>query len=210
MESSKTPPWLLWSRKLQAIAQNGLRYARDPYDVERYTAVRELAAEMIAAGSGAEISAVREVLTRDTGYATPKIDVRGVVFQDHKILLVRERSDGKWTLPGGWADVNESPSESVVRETFEESGYRTRCRKLLAVFDRDKHPHEPPFLFHIYKLFIRCEIVGGTATPGAETTQAAFFGENSLPELSITRITPGQIQRMFEHLRNPDLPTDFD
>ena len=178
--------------------------------MERYTAVRDLAAEIIATASGGKISVVKELLGKDTGYATPKIDVRGVVFQDNKILLVKERSDGRWTLPGGWADVNESPSESVVRETCEESGYRTRCVRLLAVLDRDKHPHEPAFLFHIYKLFIRCEIVGGAATPSSETVEVAFFGETELPDLSITRVTPWQIHRMFEHLKNPDLPTDFD
>jgi ADP-ribose pyrophosphatase YjhB (NUDIX family) len=210
MESLNRPPWLDWARRLQAIAQNGLTYASDPYDVERYTAMRHLAAEMIAAGSDAQMSVVRELLGSDTGYATPKIDVRGVVFQDNKILMVKERSDGRWTLPGGWADVNESPSESVIRETYEESGYRTRCLRLLAVFDRDKHPHQPAFLFHIYKLFIRCEIVGGAAKASSETVEVAYFGETELPELSITRVTPWQVHRMFEHLKTPDLPTDFD
>ena len=202
--------WLDWNIKLQAIAQTGLTFARDPYDIERYQAIREIAAEMLAAGSGLEISRVRDVLSRDSGYATPKVDVRGVIFRGDELLLVREASDGAWTLPGGWADVGESPVENVVREVFEESGFQTRARKLLAVFDRAKHPHEPPFAFHVYKLFVQCEIVGGTATPSSETLEVAFFPEDRLPPLSITRVTPGQIQRLFEHHRHPDLPTDFD
>jgi ADP-ribose pyrophosphatase YjhB (NUDIX family) len=206
----QTPPWLDWAKRLQAIAQIGLTYAHDPYDVERYTAVREIAAEMLAAGSGAELSVIRELLSKDTGYATPKVDVRGVIFREHKILLVKERSDGRWTLPGGWADVGESASESVVREVHEESGFQTRPVKLLAVFDRSKHPHDPPFPFHVYKIFFLCEITGGKAAPGSETDDAAFFGEAQIPELSTTRITLGQVRRMFEHHRIPDLPADLD
>lgn len=206
----QTPPWLDWAKRLQSIAQIGLTYAQDPYDLERYTAIREIAAEMLAAGSGAEISIIRDLIGKDTGYATPKVDVRGVLFRGEQILLVKERSDGRWALPGGWADVGESPSESVVREIYEESGFQSRPVKLLAVFDRSKHGHEPPFPFHIYKLFILCEISGGTAAPGAETVEVGFFGETELPELSISRVTPGQIRRMFEHHRRPDLPADVD
>lgn len=210
MQNPAQPRWLDWSTRLQTVAQNGLNYARDPHDVERYTAVRQIAAEMIAAASGAEIALVKNLISQDTGHATPKVDVRGVVFKENRILLVNERSDGRWTLPGGWADVGESPTEAVIREVYEESGYQTRCVKLLAVFDRGKHPHNPPFLFHVYKLFIQCQIISGTATTSSETGQVAFFGETEIPELSITRVTPWQVKRMFEHIRNPDMPTDFD
>jgi ADP-ribose pyrophosphatase YjhB (NUDIX family) len=205
-----TPPWLDWTKRLQAIAQNGLTYARDPFDMERYTAVREVAAEMLAAGSGAEIAVIRDLIGRDTGHATPKVDLRGVVFRDSELLLVRERSDGRWTLPGGWADPCESPSEGVAREVFEESGFRVRPGKLLAVYDRSRHPHQPPFPFHIYKMFILCEIEGGEAATSIETAEVAFFAEAHLPELSITRVTPGQVRRMFEHHRSPGLPVDLD
>jgi ADP-ribose pyrophosphatase YjhB (NUDIX family) len=210
MNDSNTPRWLDWSRRLQAIAQNGLTYARDPYDVERYTAVRDIAAEIIATATQASIPVIKDVLGKESGHATPKVDVRGVIFRENRLLLVRERSDGRWTLPGGWADVGESPAESVLREIREESGYEARCVKLLAVLDRSKHPHEPIFLFHIYKLFIQCEIAGGTAAAKSETDQVAFFAETELPELSINRVTPWQIKRMFEHLRDPGLPVDFD
>jgi len=113
-------------------------------------------------------------------------------------------------LPGGWADVGESPAENVVREIREESGLETRAVKILALLDRAKHPHEPPFPFHVYKIFIRCELVGGTAAPSLETDAVQFFGEQELPQLSVTRVTAGQLRRLFEHHRNPELPTDFD
>jgi ADP-ribose pyrophosphatase YjhB (NUDIX family) len=203
------PQWLAWARRLQAFAQTGLTYSHDHFDIERYEAIRALAAEMIAVHAHTEVHAVQELLASEEGHATPKIDVRGVVFQDDAILLVQECHDGLWTLPGGWADVNESPSEAVVREVFEESGYQTRAVKLLALYDRRKHAH-PPHLYHIYKLFFRCELLGGMPAPSLETEEVDFFREDELPELSIMRVTPTQIARAFEHYRYPNWPTDFD
>ena len=210
MQAAQPPPWLDWARRLQAIAQNGLAYAKDPFDVERFEATREVAAEMLARASGLDIPLVRGILSRDTGYATPKVDVRGVVFRENKILLVRERSEGLWTLPGGWADPCASPAENVVREVHEESGFETEAAKLLALWDREKHPHDPPFAFHVYKLFILCRITGGMEKLSTETDGIAFFGEDEIPPLSLSRVLPAQIHRMFEHLRNPDLPTEMD
>ena len=165
---------------------------------------------MLAEGSGLEQHVILGLLEKETGYATPKVDVRGVVFRESKLLLVREKSDGRWTLPGGWADVGESPAQNVVREIHEESGLVTRASKILAVFDRSRHPHEPVFAFHVYKIFVLCSIIGGKETPGPETDSVGFFGEPEIPELSITRVTPTQIGRMFEHHRVPGMPTDFD
>jgi ADP-ribose pyrophosphatase YjhB (NUDIX family) len=210
MSEFEEPKWLEWSKRLQAIAQNGLTFARDPFDVERYTAIREIAAEMLAQGSGLDIAVVRGVLERDSGYATAKVDVRGVVFRDDQVLLVRERADGGWTLPGGWADPCASPAENVVREVQEESGFVTRATKILAVLDRSKHPHVPPFAFHVYKIFVLCTLVGGSATQSVETDAVAFFREDAIPNLSVSRVTLAQIRRLFEHHRNPALPTDFD
>lgn len=204
------PAWLEWSRKLQAIAQNGLLFSENAYDRERYEAIRAVAVQMMAAGSGEPIEVVTGLFSGQVGYATPKVDVRGVVFRDDQILLVREAQDSLWTLPGGWADPNESPSESVTREVFEESGFKTRALKLLAVFDRAKHPHVPLHPFHVYKLFVRCEIECGHAKPSLETLEVAFFAEDSIPELSLARVTPAQIARCFQHLRHPEWPTDFD
>jgi ADP-ribose pyrophosphatase YjhB (NUDIX family) len=205
------PDWLRWGRELQAIAQVGLAYSGEShFDAERYARIREIAAEMVAARGGVDAPVLLEALHRDVGYATPKIDVRGVVFRGGTILLVREIADGRWTLPGGWADVNQTPTEAVVREVREESGFETRPIKLLAVYDREKQGHTPPFPFHVYKLVIRCEIVGGTATPSPETSAVAFFGEDELPELSLSRVTPAEIRRAFEHSRNPGWPADVD
>jgi ADP-ribose pyrophosphatase YjhB (NUDIX family) len=204
------PLWLKWARQLAALSQNGLTYAENPYDIERYEKVREIAAEMMSARSDLSSEDLLEIFTREQGYATPKVDVRGVVFRDDKILLVKERIDGLWTLPGGWADPGQSPSESVVREIHEESGYETRPLRLLAVYDRSKHPHKPEAPFHIYKLFFHCEITGGSAKTSYETTAVDFFADNEIPDLSISRILPYQIVRMFEYHRNPSLPVDFD
>lgn len=204
------PIWIDWAKRLQAIAQTGLTYAENPYDVERYEAVRHIAAEMLADRSDVPLPRVLDLLSSDTGYATPKVDVRAVIFHNGSILLVRERSDGRWTLPGGWADVGEAASECVVREAREESGYEVSVKKLLAVYDRSKHPHEPPFPFHVYKLFFWCDIVGGKATRSNETDEIGFFTRDVIPPLSLTRTTPQQIDRMFEHRLHPDWPTDFD
>lgn len=210
---SELPPmlkWLEWAQRLQSIAQAGLTYSPNPYDQERYAAIREIAAEILASHMQADFQVMLNLLTSQTGYATPKVDVRGVIFQDEKILLVRElNDDGKWTLPGGWADVGNLPSQAVEREVFEETGFQVRATKLLAVHDRNLHGH-PPTLFPSYKLLFRCEILGGSPADNLETAQPTYFGENEIPQLSIERTTPEQIHRMFEHLRRPDLPTDFD
>jgi ADP-ribose pyrophosphatase YjhB (NUDIX family) len=204
------PQWLRWARELQAIAQNGLLFTKDVYDEERFEALRSIAAEIMAAGSGTPIDRIAGLFADQAGYATPKVDVRGVVFRDNELLMVREAQDGRWTLPGGWADPNESPAASVTREVFEEAGFKTRATKLLAIYDRATHGHEPRYAFTVYKLFVRCEIESGEPTPSHETLEVAFFPENQIPELSTARVTNGQIARCFEHLRRPELPADFD
>jgi ADP-ribose pyrophosphatase YjhB (NUDIX family) len=207
------PAWLVWARELQAIAQTGLTFAANPHDRERYIAIRSLAAKMMATQSSADVAPIEALFAEQTGYATPKVEVRGAIFdQDRRILLVREIADrGRWTLPGGWADVNQSPSESVIREVREEAGLEVRARKLAAVYDRARHAHLPPQPFHVLKLFFICDPIGGRPQPGLETSEVAFFGETEIPvELSIGRVLPFQISRMFDHVRHPDLPTDFD
>ena len=177
------PSWLNWAKRLQAIGQTGLTFTKDPFDIERYKAVREIALEIMAKGSEADIRQLRDIFSEEVGYATPKVDVRGVVFRDEALLLVKERSDGCWTLPGGWSDVGESPSENVVREIYEESGYKTRAVKLLAVYDRRKHPHVPLHIHDAYKLFFRCELTGGKAATSIETAEVGFFREDEIPRL---------------------------
>jgi ADP-ribose pyrophosphatase YjhB (NUDIX family) len=204
------PQWLRWARELQALAQTGLHFTTSDYDRERYHRISEIAAEILAEQGDIEGSKIRTIFDAQSGYATPKVDVRAVVIRDEKILLVQERSDGLWTLPGGWADVNDSPSEAVEKEVIQESGFKVRAQRLLAVFDRAKHPHDPPFPFHIYKLFFLCEIESGEAAPSAETSNVGFFGLEALPPLSLSRITNEQIRFCFETGLRPAQPTAFD
>jgi len=204
------PDWLTHARELQAIAQIGLAYTKDRFDAERYKRIRAIAAAIMASGSGTEVEQVLQLFSQEIGYATPKVDVRGVVFRDRCVMLVREISDGRWTLPGGWADVNQSASECVKRETEEESGFHVHVTRLAAVWDYRRHGHVSRHPHSIYKMFFHCEIVGGEAHGGAETSEVGFFAEDDLPDLSLGRVTAPQIRRMFEHGRRPELPTDFD
>jgi len=204
------PQWLTWARRLQAISQSGLTYCQDKFDIQRYHEIRDIAAEIAA--TGAELpsaAAVHDLFSQQSGYATPKVDVRVAAFRDNRILLVRELQDGLWTLPGGWADVGEPPSTAAAREAREESGYDVRITKLAAVFDRNLHGH-PPYIFHTYKLFFLAEVSGGTPQNSHETADAQLFPQDRLPPLSLTRVTPSQIAHMFEHLHHPDLPTSYD
>lgn len=203
------PDWLRWARRLQAIAQTGLHHAKDPFDVERYEEVRGIASEILAEGGGLGQGEVLSMLESQTGDATPKVDVRGVVFDGDHVLLVREKADAdRWTLPGGWADVGEPPSAAVQREVLEESGYEVRATKLLGCWDREQH--HGPGMFSAYKLFFGCDLVGGAPRNSFETTGATFFPVHELPELSESRVTGDQIRRCYEHLGDPSLPTDFD
>ncbi|HEV2703321.1 MAG TPA: NUDIX hydrolase [Steroidobacteraceae bacterium] len=204
------PRWLTISRELQAIAQTGLTFTKDAYDRQRFERIRELAATIMAEGAGARPEAVLDLFRQELGYPTPKVDVRGAAFAEGRILMVRERSDGRWTLPGGWADVNESAAQCVVREIAEESGFECRVLKLAAVWDYSRQGHRPRHHASIYKVFFVCELTGGQARPSIETTEVGFFARNQLPELSGGRITTGQIAAMFEHAAQPLRPADFD
>ncbi len=201
--------WIAWVRRLQAIAQNGLMFSKDPFDRERYEQVRSVAAEILASYTEVGTALISDLFREEQGYATPKIDVRGAVFHDNRMLLVREQSDGLWALPGGWADVGESPAEAVVREIREESGFETQVCKLVALYDRNKHGH-PPMLFHAYKAFFLCDLVGGCAATSHETSAVAFFSREELPPLSTARVTVRQIDRLFVHHMHRALPTEFD
>jgi ADP-ribose pyrophosphatase YjhB (NUDIX family) len=198
-----------WARKVQAIAQTGLAFTHDPFDRDRYTQLTELVASILSSELDIPLARAKGFWEGEEGYATPKVDVRGGIFEGDRVLLVRERSDGKWTLPGGWVDVNDSPSEAVAREIFEESGYRARAVKLAALVDNRRHPH-PPGIHHIFKLFFLCERTGGEATLSIETDAVQFFAVQALPELSTGRVLASQIERLYQHQLHPELPTDFD
>ena len=142
---------------------------------------------------------------------TPKVEVRGAVFRpaDGKVLLVRETADGLWTLPGGWADVNDSPSGAVRKEIEQEAGFRVRVTKLAALYDRNQHGHTPS-MHHSWKAFFLCEIEGGEARGSYETDGVDFFDPDDLPPMSLGRCTPRQVLRMRQHFLRPEIPTDFD
>ena len=206
------PAWLVWAREIQATAQTGLEFSTDPYDLDRYRALRSLSARIMAAHTEAEATRIEALFTAETGYATPKMGVRAAVF-DHlgRILMVRETADhDRWTLPGGWAKVNQTAAQSVVREVFEESGYHVRPVKLAAAWDKVAQGH-PPGPFSITTLFFICALEGGTPTTSLETSGSDWFPEHAIPEdLSPRRVKPHQIARMFAHRREPALPTEFD
>lgn len=198
-----------WARKVQAIAQNGLAFTKDPFDRERYTQLTDLVASILASELDIPLAQAKGFWEGEEGYATPKVDVRGGIFEDDRVLLVRERSDGKWTLPGGWVDINDSPSGAVAREILEESGYQARAVKLAALVDKLRHPH-PPGIHHIYKLFFLCELTGGGPAVSSETDAVQFFPVQALPDLSTGRVLASQIERLYQHRLHPELPTDFD
>jgi ADP-ribose pyrophosphatase YjhB (NUDIX family) len=204
------PQWLRIARELRAIAQTGLTFSADRFDRQRYERVRELAGSLLALGSGADYDMILSILREDNGYATPKVDVRGAAFVDGRVLMVREISDGNWTLPGGWADVNQTAGECVVREIAEESGFEARILKLAAVYDYQRRNRPARHMDSIYKMFFICEITGGAGRVSDETSEVAFFARGELPPLSQGRTTAAQIERMFQHADQPDLSADFD
>jgi ADP-ribose pyrophosphatase YjhB (NUDIX family) len=210
---SQQPDWLGWVARLQAIAQAGLELTDGVYDRERYAALRALATEIAAAhlelSSPAERLALEELLAGDGGYPTPKVDVRALVRRDRELLLVRERADGRWSLPGGWADVGWAPAAMAEREVAEESGYQVRARRLLALWDRARH-NPGPFPHAVYKVAIACDLVGGSPRPSVETLEVGWFAPDALPELSTGRITAAQIARLLELDERPELPPDLD
>ena len=175
----------------------------------RYEHLRRIVAEILAAYSTGDLEEARRLLDLESGPATPKVDVRAAVFDGEGILLIKEPDDGGWSLPGGWADVGESPAEAIAREVYEESGYRVRVTRLLSAYDRDRHGH-PPSPYYVYKLAFLCEILEHDPSVAAEADGIGFFPADAIPLLSLPRVTPAQIERFFEHYRNPNLPADFD
>jgi len=200
--------------ELAALAQNGLNYDPDHYETVRYLRMRELAAEVLGVVGEADPAELVLQLAAERGHATPKVDVRGALFDGDRVLLVRERLDGGWTLPGGWADALDLPRAATEREFAEEAGLAVRTTRLAAVWDGVRHNGHSPSRWHIYKLFFLCERVDPHAEPEAgldgETTDVGFFSVDALPPLSTPRTTEAQLRRLLEHVREPALPTDVD
>lgn len=196
------PQWLNWAQRIQALSQAGLTYSKDVFDIERYEELKEISTEIIAAYTDVSEDRLASIFSREEGYQTPKVDVRGAVFDDGKILLVKERIDGKWALPGGFCETGLSASENIVKEIKEESGYDVEYERLLALLDKQKHTH-PPDLFHFYKIFIQCRLTGGRAKESVETSEVRFFPKDSLPELSTGRNTKEQVELLFNLTADP-------
>ena len=202
--------WLAWIRRLRAIGQTGRAYTGDPYDLERFEEISTLAEAMLGALLEQPPERIRDLYVGERGYPTPKVDVRAGVFRDDRILLVREASDGSWSLPGGWADEQQSPRQCVEREVLEESGFQVRASRLVALKDRSLHPYEPPRLEHVYKLFFLCDLLGGSPAVSLETTAVEFFPVDALPELSSGRTLAADVQLLHQHHHRPELSPVFD
>jgi len=199
-----------WSKQIKAIAQIGISYTKDQYDLERYNQLTQISHQMIGKLADAPKEKVDNFFVPDKGYATPKVDLRAGIIRDNKILLAKERSDERWTLPGGWADVGESPTEKIKREVFEETGYKVIVQRLIAIKDRNLHSYKPQYANHVYKLFFLCDLIGGHAKENIEISKVAFFKQNGLPQLSKVRVLKQDIQMMFEYLGNKNLPVFCD
>lgn len=203
MMMEKNTKWLDWAKEIQALSQAGLAYTKDDFDKERFLRLREISCEIIAEYTEADFSKVKKLFAGESGYQTPKVDVRAVIFKADRLLLVQEKADGKWALPGGWADIGLTPKETAVKEVFEETGFKAEAGKLLAVMDKKRHNH-PPSAYHVYKMFIACDIVGGKAAAGTETKNLGFFSLEDLPDLSEARNTYAQIKFLFQEKNGSD------
>jgi ADP-ribose pyrophosphatase YjhB (NUDIX family) len=198
--------------RLAALAQSGLTYTRDAFEQERFAHARELATELFAAIGDQSAADVHAALSLDSGYATPKVDVRGALFDaDERVLLMRERSDGLWSLPGGWLDAGDRPSAGVVKEVLEETGYGVEVERLVGCWDRGTRGHRPLFPIGIVKLFFLCRATGDVRPPDElETLEVGWFSLDALPPLSLGRVNEWELQRCLAHSRDPSLPAEFD
>ena len=200
--------WLDWAIELQALAQAGLFYSKDIYDIERFQRIREIAADMLVSPSGLPVERVKELFCSEIGYQTPKLDSRAAVFLDDKILLVQEQN-GLWSLPGGWVDVNLSVGENAVKEVKEEAGLDVRPEFVIAVQDRKKHNAEI-YAYNICKVFLLCTFLGGSFRPNSETIASGYFSLDNLPPLAENKTTAAQIQMCFEAHQTEHWVTQFD
>ena len=207
--TSEIPRWLQIAREIQALGQTGLHFSETDYHRQRYGRLLELAAEIVQEKTGLEREPMALDFSRQPGYATPKVDVRGAIVQEGRVLLVQERTDQLWCLPGGWADVGESPSEMVVREVWEESGFRVRANRLVGVFDANRQGGPLQF-FHAYKLLFMCEIVEGEARPSDETQAVQFFARDQIPPLSLQRTAARHLEAVWNFAEDPSAVPVFD
>lgn len=211
MMKTTLPEWLKIARELHSMSQVGLEHAQNGYETERYERLRELAAEIVSKQSALNKEDVLESFAMQPGYITPKIDVRAAVIRDEKILLVKEVNDGRWSMPGGWADVGDTPSEAIIREVREESGFDIRVLSVVGIYDANRIPNEEwmPF-YHAYKMLFLCNIAGGLARTSHETPDVGFFARDELPPLSVFRTNQDVIEDAFAQAKNLLQRTVFD
>jgi len=203
-----SPKWLVLAREIYTLSQAGLTYSGNEYDIQRYKRLQEISAEMLASQSELSREAILQSFSMQSGYATPKIDVRGAVIRDGKILLVREKADGRWAMPGGWGDIGDAPAAMVAREVWEESGFRVSVDKLVGVYDANRL--QPLEFYHVYKLIFMCAITSGQATTSIETLDVDFFELDKLPPLSETRTNKRILDEVFAHAAQPGRATYFE
>lgn len=201
-------PWIKWAMELQFIAQAGITYTKDQFDMERFERLREISAEIMGSGAKVPVEFVKDVFCNETGFQTPKIDTRAAIFKEGKILLVKE-NNGTWSMPGGWVDVMESIKSNTIKEVKEEAGLDVVPTKLIALQDRNKH-NLPPYAYGICKAFVLCEIIGGKFETNSETTESAFWGINELPELGTEKNNEQQIKMCFEASNTENWDVFFD
>ncbi|PHS66981.1 MAG: hypothetical protein COB12_04785 [Flavobacterium sp.] len=199
-------------RELQAISQNGLLFAETPFHKERYEKVLTIATELFSINSNIPVKELKNIFLEQKGYATPKLDTRAVIVENNKILFVREKDDQKWSLPGGWVEVGETPKMNIIKEVFEECGINIEVKKLLGVYDKDLHDKEPTSIFQVFSFFFYCEILKSDfkLIKGSEIDAIGFFQKDKLPPLSNLRINKWEIERVLELLKTPNVKTDFD
>ena len=207
--SDASPKWLTWAREIQALSQTGLAFNEPGYDTDRYVRLTEIAAEIIAGHTSVPTTEALASFSAQPGYATVKVDVRGAVVQDGKILLVQERRDERWCMPGGWADIGDKPSDMVAREVWEESGFEVKTNGIVGVYDANRS-QAPTEFFHAYKIVFMCDITGGQARPSDETMDVGFFDPESLPPLSECRTNNRHITDVFAHWHDPTKQPIFD
>ncbi len=204
----QTPRWLAWAQEIFSLSQSGITYSGNPYDIERYKRLQEITAEMIASQSDLSKESVLESFSMQAGYITPKVDVRGAVIRDGKILLIQERADGNWAMPGGWAELGNSPASVAEREVWEESGFRVKTEKVVAVIDANRI--EPLEFYHAYKIIFLCRLLEGEPRTSHETLAVDFFDPDHLPPLSFYRTNEDMVREVFAHVADPTRPTSFD
>ncbi|HAU5070592.1 TPA: NUDIX hydrolase [Clostridioides difficile] len=200
--------WLEWAIELQSIAQAGITYGKDIYDRERYERIREISAEIIAYKTDISMEKVKNLFCNESGYQTPKLDTRAAIFENGKILLVKENT-GKWSLPGGWVEVNLSVKENTIKEVKEEAGLDITADRIIAIQDRAKH-NLPIYAYGVCKIFVLCTVIGGEFKENIETTEFSYFSENELPELATEKNTEEQIKMCFKACRTDTWTVIFD